>query len=311
MKTLFNSQDGEAELRIKVPKIEGVYTHVYKPAGDVFPGPDEAELKAGQFYEEWVSNDHCFIKGDDGCWHAFGITHPRTSLKHVHAGENQLFHAVAPQGELKDVLREGAWIDLPKVLPPAARPGEPRFNHAPYIVKQDDLYYMIYGPAPLRFATSRDLQKWTPKGELSNPPAGRDPNVLFYKGAYYILVCGRCEVWMVASKDLIHCEISRPILRMKGDVDPESPALIRHNGTFYLFVCGWNGVWDMKDISGAYQHITCVYQSDDPFTFDASKEVTRLEAHAPEIFQDEEGNWYISSAEWPDRGVSIARLAWV
>ncbi|MEJ2383420.1 MAG: hypothetical protein P8Y54_03385, partial [Xanthomonadales bacterium] len=36
-----------------------------------------------------------------------------------------------------------------------------------------------------------------------------------------------------------------------------------------------------------------------------------LKSHAPEIFQDETGNWYISSVEWPNRGVSVDKLEWV
>jgi hypothetical protein len=38
--------------------------------------------------------------------------------------------------------------------------------------------------------------------------------------------------------------------------------------------------------------------------------VAELQAHAPEIFHDEVGDWYISSVEWPHRGVSIAPLTW-
>ena len=294
----------------RVPRIEGPYVHIYKPDGDVFPGPDVAGLRAGQYYAEWVPNDHCFIKSPDGCWHVFGITHPRTTFDQVHAGENLSFHAAAPQGDLRDALREGAWRDLPKVLPPAERPGEIPANHAPYIVRKDGAYHMIYGPAPLRRAVSKDLYEWTPKGSLTNAPAGRDPSVIFWDGAYHVMVCGQHEVLMARSEDLVTCTDARRILKMKDGVDAESPSIVRHNDTFYLFVCGWNGQWDRRDLSGAYQHVTYVYQSDDPYAFDADKVVTRLDAHAPEIFQGEDGSWYISSAQWPQRGISIARLVW-
>ena len=33
-------------------------------------------------------------------------------------------------------------------------------------------------------------------------------------------------------------------------------------------------------------------------------------AHAPEIIRGENGQWYISSVEWPTRGVSLAELVW-
>ena len=62
-------------------------------------------------------------------------------------------------------------------------------------------------------------------------------------------------------------------------------------------------------VLGAYQHQSYVYQSDNPLAFDGSV-AARLESHAPEVFQGEDGQWYISSAEWPERGVSIARLGW-
>lgn len=88
--------------------------------------------------------------------------------------------------------------------------------------------------------------------------------------------------------------------------------MIFHNNTFYLFVCSWDGIWDQKDIVGAYQQKTHVLQSDDPLNFgtDDEKQVALLNAHAPEIFQDEAGHWYISSVEWPNRGVSVDRLSW-
>jgi len=295
---------------VKAPRLAGKYVRVYQPAGDVFSGPDEGELKAGRYYPEWVPNDHCFIKGDDGCWHVFGITHPRTRLDRVHEGENQSFHAIAPRGELREVLRENAWADLPKVLPPAERPGETRAHHAPFIVKRDGLYHMLYGPAPLRRATTPDLRRWTPRGELAGAPAGRDPSVLVWNDVYHLLVCGRREVRMAVSRDLVHWEDDRPILRMKAGVDPESPCLIRHDNTFYLFVCGWDGAWDQRDLSGAYQHATYVYASDDLARFTSRCELPAIRAHAPEVFRGEDGGWYVSSAEWPCRGVSIAPLVW-
>ena len=74
-------------------------------------------------------------------------------------------------------------------------------------------------------------------------------------------------------------------------------------------MCSWDGVWDRKEIQGAYQHKTYVYQSYDPLDF-GNEAITTLNSHAPEIFQDEEGQWYISSVEWPNRGVSVDRLTW-
>lgn len=293
---------------VKVPRIGSAYINVYQPAGDIFPGPGTSELDAGTFYNQWVPNDHGFVKDESGRWHAFGITHPITSFENIHQGETQSFHALAPEGCLKGILKEGAWKDLPKVLPPSERPGEMDANHAPYIVKHDGLYHMIYGPAPIRYAVSDDLMKWTPKGELGDTPVGRDPSILFHDGIYYLTVCGDRKVWLATSANFKDWKQHGAILTMPEGVDPESPSIVRNKDTFYLFVCGWNGQWDRVALQGAYQHKTYVYQSDDLYQF--TNQITIVDAHAPEIFQDEAGDWYISSVEWPHRGVSIARLDW-
>jgi arabinan endo-1,5-alpha-L-arabinosidase len=295
--------------KVSVPRIAGDYVHVYKPAGDVFPSPNAAELIAGQFYEDWVPNDHCFVQDQSGRWHAFGITHPLTDLANVHAGEHLLFHAIAPPGTLKEALKEGSWKDLPKILPPSERPQEMPAIHAPWILKRNGLFHMVYGPTPIRHAVSTDLRQWTPKGNLQGTPSGRDPQVFLWNGIYHLIVCGVHDVRAATSPDFQTWTERGPILEMKK-VDPESPSVVRYNDTFYLFVCGWDGVWDRKDVQGAYQHKTYVYQSDDPLKFELDSEVAVLDAHAPEIFQDEAGDWFISSVEWPHRGVSIARLAW-
>jgi hypothetical protein len=99
--------------KVSVPRIASDYVNVYQPAGDVLPGPNVAELIAGRFYDDWVPNDHCFVRDESGRWHAFGITHPLTDVSNIHAGEHLLFHAMAPPGALKEALREGSWKDLP------------------------------------------------------------------------------------------------------------------------------------------------------------------------------------------------------
>ena len=81
-----------------VPKIVGTYVTVYRPTGDRFAGPDTRELKAGEYYSDWVPNDHAILRGPDDRWHAFGITHPLTSAENIHDGEFQSFHAGLPAG---------------------------------------------------------------------------------------------------------------------------------------------------------------------------------------------------------------------
>ncbi|MGQ1786048.1 hypothetical protein [Saccharicrinis sp. GN24d3] len=301
--------------KILVPRQANQYTCIYKPSGDYFFGPDTELLKESQWYDRWIPNDHCFIKAEDGKWHIFGITHPYTDPKkgNIHQGEYASFHAVSSATAFHETIREHHYSELPKVLPPNERPGEIAANHAPYIVKKQDLYYMVYGHSPIRLATSTDLYNWTPKGNLFVEEKGaRDPNLIFHKGIYYITYCSDKCVRTRISKDLIHWSDAKTILTT-NNFDPESPSVIFHNNSFYLFVCSWEDAqWDRENLMGAYTHKAHVYLSDNinDFGIDEEKQITILNSHAPEVFKGEDGQWYISSVVYPDMGVSIDKLTW-
>jgi len=291
----------------RVPRIAGPYVHVYHPQPDVFPGPDSTHFRAGQRYPDWVPNDHHVVKGPDGRWHAFGITHPAPPEGgEIHDGEWLAFHAAAPPGTLKQHLRDDAWEDLPKVLPPLERPGEPREHHAPFIVERDGLFHMIYGPNPMRLATSTDLWTWTPEGTLFSEAHGlRDPCVLLLDGRCIIIYVTGNSLLTRTSTDL-RTWSAEPVevFRMTRPGDPESPVLLLCDGLFYLFWCIYDGT------HGPYDHRTFVFRSGSPFDFTGRGPIAEVPAHAPEVIVDEDGDWYLSSAEWPHRGVSVAPLAW-
>lgn len=299
-----------------VPELAGAYVGVYAPAPDVYPGPDSEQFRAGRRYARWVANDHCFVKGPDDCWHAFGITHPQPagySPPHfggdVHEAEWLLFHAVAPPGRLNDHLRPGAWRDAAKVLAPGDRSGEIAECHAPYIVAHDGRYLMVYGPDPLRLAISDDLYHWQPAGALFHQPGGaRDPHLLWHDGRYVLSYCTRSAVFARWSTDLRTWSAEPVELhRLHRGGDPESPCIVARDGWFYLFYC----LYDADDqVNGAYDYRTFVHRSADPLDFRDAPCVAQLPAHAPEVVCDEDGDWYLSSVEWPRRGVSLARLTW-
>jgi hypothetical protein len=302
--------------RFAIPRQANEFVHVYQPAGDHFFGPDTTSLKEGEWYDEWVPNDHAFAKTNDGRWHIIGITHPLVMtdpLKDgIHEGEYASFHAVSSAKDFASSLKKHDYKDLPKILPPKDRPGEPLANHAPFIVKIDGLYHMVYGPSPIRLAVSNDLSIWELKGELFAQEGGaRDPSVLLHDGTYYISYCSERSVVVRTSEDLLNWGDPKTVFTADS-FDPESPSVVFYGGTFYLFVCSWDGIWDQKGIQGAYQHKTYVYQSDNLLDFGVGgkKQITTLRSHAPEILQGEDGQWYLSSVEWPNRGVSIDKLYW-
>jgi beta-fructofuranosidase len=168
---------------------------------------------------------------------------------------------------------------------------------------------MIYGPNPLRLATSTNLYDWKAAGVLFQQEGGaRDPNVVCHGGRYILAYVTRNSILARTSQDLRHWSTEPvEIFRMRRTGDPESPSIVEHDAQFYLFWC----LWDAADaVNGAYDHQTFVYRSSDPLDFKEAPCVEELKAHAPEVFQDESGDWFISSVEWPSRGMSIAPLAW-
>jgi len=291
-----------------VPRISGPYVNVYRPGGDKFAGPDSENFRAGQWYSDWVPNDHTFAFGPDGRWHAFGITHPvpPPPEANIHEAEWLAFHAAALPGPLAEGLREGAWEDLPKVLPPGDRPGEVNELYAPFIAQRDGVYHMFYGPRDMRLATSTDLYTWTPQGAVfSDDPSTRDPCVLEHEGTYYLVYVVNDSLLLRTSPDLRHwSEEPVEVFRMTRSGAPESPVLIFRHGWFYLFWCIYDGT------HGPYDHRTFVMRSETAVDFHGAPVIAELDSHAPELICAEGGQWYISSVEWPCRGVSIAPLAW-
>lgn len=299
--------------RVLVPRIHGEWVHVYEPQSDIFLGPDSRRFKAGQRYEHWQVNDHAILKGPDGRWHAFGITHPAVAAGEPdpHEAEWLLFHAAAPAGPLKQHCVPGRWQDQAKILPPSERPNEVQAIHSPFIVHHDNEYWMFYGYSPIRYATSRDLWSWQPRGELFREEgSARDPSVMLHEGVYYMSYTTRQSVRVRTSRDLLHWSEPTTVFSLApGETGgPESPTVLALHGGFYLLWCRWDA--KLSDAGSTYQDRSFVYFSDTPLNFHDRGPVAEIAGHAPELFQDEDGDWWISSAERPFPGVSLAPVRW-
>jgi beta-fructofuranosidase len=79
----------------------------------------------------------------------------------------------------------------------------------------------------------------------------------------------------------------------------ESPYVVPHGDAWYLFI-GPRGGYDGTD----------VFVSHDPFHWDIADKVGHFPAHAAEVVQDTDGQWYISRAGWGRGGVYLAPLTW-
>lgn len=287
------------------PRLASRYVRVYKPGPDCYYGPSIDGCVDGRRYEGWIPNDHTVTRGPDGRWHMFGITGPE-GVGVLHGGEFQSFHIVSPESGVSP--QEDSWLEEPKVLRPTDRPGEMPHFWAPCTIWRDGVCHMFFSPGEIRAAVSTDLYRWQPKGAVF--AAGgmtRDPMVLEHDGGYIMYLCadsGLVTYWK--SADLEEWSEGGVAYRHANErAACESPFVVRLEGLYYLFYTIYDGT------NGYYDNRTFVHASTDPERFDDDGLVCELEAHAPEVFSDDEGDWYITSAEWPHRGVSLARLEWL
>ena len=282
-------------------------------------------VKAGDFVKiydpsigedsKWYINDHCFVYGNDGLWHLFGITHrePADPMHEIHFA-----HATAKK------LLQKPWDKQPFALNVAAKLWNEIHLWAPHVIQHNGLYYMYYCAGDedhtkykIHLATSKDLRKWSRQKE--NPMVvdgfdARDPYVtrvgnqwiMYYtatskpEGGNHVVAC-------VASDDLVHWGKRKVVF-----TDPntgtwggptESPFVVRRGDSWYLFTGprdGRMGVYNGTD----------VFRSNDPFHWRFGDRVGHIPAHAAEVVRDLDGKWYVSRCGWGEGGVYLAPLIW-
>lgn len=289
----------------RIPRVADRFVNIYKPQADVYTRPT---VKAGYgdisyvqntTYQDWRTNDHTFIRDDNKRWHCFGITKPWMPGDNGHAGEGLCFHALAPEGTFPQAVTFQSWRDLPKITVGDC-------GWAPTTVKINREYLLI--GSRLGLTTSSDLNTWTDKGRLNVKGGNRDPHILVWENVYYLLRCDGNGINLVSSPDFINwsdpVEIYKP---EKASYQTESPFLVPYDGLFYLF---WT-LWDTEDkTTSGYCPRTYVLCSESLMDFHGKPVIAEFTIHAPEIIHDETGQWFISSADHPHRGISVAPLAW-
>lgn len=281
-------------------------------------------VQAGEFFkiydpsigesEQWYINDHCFIRGQDGTWHLFGITHPEPMNP---MDEKQFAHATASS------LTQRMWVKQPMALEADWENYREVHLWAPHVIYHDGLYYMYYcaGGDPdnahyrIYLATSQDL--WTWERHPENPMLvdgydARDPMVLRVGDQWvmYYTATSRPEggnhiVAYRTSRDLVHWSKERGTAFTDPQVGTwggptESPFVVQRGEYYYLFI-GPRGGYVGTD----------VFVSKDPFHWDIGDQVGHIPAHAAEVIQDVDGAWYVSSAGWGQGGVYLAPLEWI
>jgi beta-fructofuranosidase len=280
-----------------VPYIAGEYRRVFRPAGTRY------------------LNDHTLVRGPDGTWHVYGITHESTGEPQ---NERAFLHATAPS-----LL--GPWTTRDDALVADAAFNE-RALWAPHVIERAtgawSMYYCAGVIAPetpdrcLRRADSTDLTHWT-RADVAHPPGGRDPFVLRDGARWLLYSVGvdadlHGQIVASTSTDLVTWSDATAVI---ADPVPslvwgnlESPFVARYGGAFYLFLT-------RTPYDGHTDYVrTVVFRSHDPTRFEW-RPVAELRAHAAEIVV-QDGQYFITSAGWTaevgeaNRGLLLAPLRW-
>jgi hypothetical protein len=209
---------------------------------------------------------------------------------------------------------------------------------APYVLKQDGIYYMFYSGLPrICLASSRDGKNFTRvlnekgnpglfTGPYNNP---RDPMVLRDNGLYYCYYMGHTSengtlvengqpvkkpftsaIFCRTSADLKHW--SEPIIVSAGGHaakksnwyggDAECPFVVKKDGYYYLF---------RNQLYGK-NNLNTQYASANPLDFGVDHDdfnIGNLAVAAPEIIYYK-GEYYIAALNTGLNGIRIARLGW-
>lgn len=260
--------------------------------------------------DPWCINDHTFVRGPDGTWHVFGITHVIPFNFARDPGTN-LLHATARS------LRQSPWHkETPAVTADWNRHRE-WLLWAPHVIRDSDRFHMFVCAGNneghryrIHALTSTNLWQWDRVAEnplLIDGFDARDPNVIRVKDAwvmYYTAnstpVGGHHIVACVSSRDLRHWDDRRVafVHEREGTFGgpTESPFVVRRGPVYYLFAC-----------DGGTIH---VFASRDPFHWEMRDHVGAIQAHASEVVRDVDGKWYISHAGWERGGLYLAPLIW-
>jgi hypothetical protein len=265
--------------------------------------------------QRWYINDHTIVRGPDGLWHMFGITHEEPADPEH---EKNFAHATAP-------ALAGPWTKRPFALTAAQARGE-QFLWAPYVLEHEGVYYMFYcaGGAThesyrIQLAVSRDLWSWF---RFARNPLftdgfdARDPMVMRIRGQWVMYYAATSEpeggnhvVAYRVSSDLLHWSSRRIAFthpkRGTWGGPTESPFVVERDGLYYLFT-GPSGGYEGPD---GYVG-TDVYVSEDPFHFEPSSRAGKIASHAAEVVRDLDGSWYVTHAGWGQGGLYLAPLFW-
>ena len=200
---------------------------------------------------------------------------------------------------------------------------------APFVIKEDDTYYMFYGDwRRICLATSKDGKTFTRIQNANGEPAlfsgpytqTRDPMILKSNNHFYSYYTDHLPaeaeekrkgaIFGRTSTDLLHW--SEPVMVSAGGIatsrtdwyagDVECPFVVELNGLYYLF---------RNQVYGEHA-LNTQYASPDPLYFGVDDDqylISTLPIAAPEIIEYD-SEYYLASLMPNLKGIRLARLKW-
>lgn len=273
---------------------------------------------------DWHINDHCFIRSDQGTWHMYGIMYPDPG-----SGDesyvNYFGHASA------NSLSQISWTEETPPFYETMATGDVLW--APHIILHDGLYYMFYCGGgevtsyKMCLRTSNDLRTWSDEQILfQDGYQARDPMVLYIEEMqkwvmYYCateLVSGGNHVVICKTSDDLYTWSGRQVvyrdLHTGTDYGPtESPFVVKRGNYFYLFI-GPRPYDHPTETVENWEHPgyvgTDVFRSESWDQWTNADFVGWIDAHAPEIILDDDGQYYISHCGVLQGGLYIRKMTW-
>ena len=290
-----------------VPQIEGEWWPV---AGN----PDLGQYTS----EKQQPVDFAIWQAADGTWQLWSCIRGTRC-----GGQTRLFHRWEGRR-----LTDGHWQPMGVAMQADPALGETEGGlQAPYVFKEKERYYMVYGDwRRICLAASKDGKTFTRVLNEYGQPAlfsgpydnTRDPMMIKRGDLYYCYYMGhkkgaayQSAVFCRTSDDLKHW--SEAMMVAAGGKaasetpwfggDAECPFVVPKDGTFYLFRTQRYG----RD------NLSTQYASRNPLCFGVGNDRYRigtLPVAAPEIICHK-GHWYIAALNPALDGVRLARLRWV
>lgn len=259
------------------------------------PQGDWKLIFAPQKHSKYI-NDHTIFQDKSGCFHLLGTANNK---RYIFFRERYFVEAISDE-------LDGRYQEEKIIFKSDPHPG---IKISPFVIfsEQDNKFHLFFGPGIIHHYTSDDGTVWKNEAIAIRAiwPFTRDPFIMKHDKKYIMfLTVSSNKIAAYESSDLRSWKYIKDVFRL-GKGSPrslnsscESPSVIKHGDYFYLFT---TIVPALRGCRENYNN-TFVFRSKNILEFGAfapdgenkSDLVGQLDAHAPEVFTQNEEIFYTS-----------------